>query len=141
MRSSGDAWNGGLCHLREQGLVVAKTVTINREPIAIIVLTRDGKSLLDAHQERAENGRRQEFTPAWSSLVSWRTTPNSIVSFRQAARIEAEGATFGQRGPVCAGACAYALSKLAVWWLRLRIELERTQPAIPSRTAGMSACT
>jgi len=62
--------------------VVAKTVTINREPIAIIVLTRDGKSLLDAHQERAENGRRQEFTPAWSSLVSWRTTPNSIVSFR-----------------------------------------------------------
>src|SRR5207244_8448332 len=31
MRSSGDAWTGGLRHLRAQGLVVAKTVTINRE--------------------------------------------------------------------------------------------------------------
>jgi hypothetical protein len=41
--------------------VVAKTVTIKGEPTAVIVLTRDGKSLLDAHQERAGNGRRQEF--------------------------------------------------------------------------------
>src|SRR4029077_12229344 len=49
MRSSRDAWTGGLRHLREQGLVVAKTVTINGEPTAVIVLTRDGKSLLDAH--------------------------------------------------------------------------------------------
>src|SRR5580765_6429936 len=47
MRSSRDAWPGGLRHLREQGLVVAKPVTINKDPPAVIVLTRDGKSLLD----------------------------------------------------------------------------------------------
>ncbi len=92
MRSSRDAWTGGLRHLREQGLVVAKTLTINQEPTAVIVLTRDGKSLLDAHQERAENGRRQEFH---AGLVKPRELAHDAQLHRlfqaEAARIEAEG--------------------------------------------------
>ena len=39
-------------HLREQGLIERKTVTVNREPTAVVVLTRDGKALLEAHQDR-----------------------------------------------------------------------------------------
>jgi hypothetical protein len=89
---SRDAWTGGLRHLREQGLVVAKTVTINREPTAVIVLTRDGKSLLDAHQDRAENGRRPEFH---AGLVKPRELAHDAQLYRlfqaEAARIEAEG--------------------------------------------------
>ncbi len=40
-----------------------------------------------------------------------------------------------------AGATAlYRLSKLAVWWLRLGIQIERIQPGILSKTAGTNAC-
>jgi hypothetical protein len=92
VRSSRDAWTGGLRHLQEQGLVVTKTITINREPTAVIVLTRDGKSLLNAHQERAENGRRQEFH---AGLVKPRELAHDAQLFRlfqaEAGRIEAEG--------------------------------------------------
>ena len=35
----------------------------------------------------------------------------------------------------------YGLSRLAVWWLRLGIRSSGFGPAIPSRTAGTSACT
>ena len=35
----------------------------------------------------------------------------------------------------------FGLSKLAVWWLRLGIAIERIQPAIHSRTAATSGCT
>src|SRR5262249_41380606 len=52
IRSSRDAWRGELRHLREEGLVDIKTVTINRESTAVAVLTREGKSLLEAHQDR-----------------------------------------------------------------------------------------
>ena len=35
----------------------------------------------------------------------------------------------------------YGLSKLSVWWLRLRIRLERIAPGILSRLGGPNACT
>ncbi len=35
----------------------------------------------------------------------------------------------------------FNLSKLAVWWLRLGIAIERSSQAVPSRTAATSACT
>jgi putative transposase len=35
----------------------------------------------------------------------------------------------------------FGLSKLSVWWLRLGICIERSSPAIPSKTAATSACT
>jgi putative transposase len=35
----------------------------------------------------------------------------------------------------------FNLSRLAVWWLRLGISIERSNPAVPSRTVATSACT
>ena len=43
--------------------------------------------------------------------------------------------------PFAGPTALYRLSKLAVWWLRLGIQIERIQPAIRSKTAGMSGCT
>jgi putative transposase len=43
--------------------------------------------------------------------------------------------------PFASAHALYGLSKLAVWWLRLGIWLERIAPAIRSRTAATSACT
>src|SRR4029077_14822217 len=34
----------------------------------------------------------------------------------------------------------FGLSKLSVWWLRLGIQIERINPAIPNRMAATSAC-
>ena len=34
----------------------------------------------------------------------------------------------------------FNLSRLAVWWLRLGIAIERSSPAIGNRTAAMNAC-
>jgi len=35
----------------------------------------------------------------------------------------------------------FNLSKLSVWWLRLGVGSSGSSPAIPNKTAGMSACT
>jgi len=43
--------------------------------------------------------------------------------------------------PFASAHALYGLSKLAVWRLRLGIEIERTKPGHPSRTAGTSGCT
>ena len=42
--------------------------------------------------------------------------------------------------PFASAQALYGLSKLAVWWLRLGIEIERTSRAIPSRTAATNGC-
>ena len=42
--------------------------------------------------------------------------------------------------PFASAHALYGLSKLAVWWLRLGIALQRIAPGIPSRTAGTSGC-
>ena len=42
--------------------------------------------------------------------------------------------------PFASAHALYGLSKLAVWWLRLGIRLERIAPGIRSKTAGTSAC-
>jgi putative transposase len=34
----------------------------------------------------------------------------------------------------------FNLSRLAVWWLRLGITIERIQPGIRNRTVAMNAC-
>jgi hypothetical protein len=92
MRSSRDVWNGDLRHLQEQGLLESKTVTINRELTAVVVLTRDGKSLLDAHQDRADQGRPQIFH---AGLVKPRELAHDAQLHRlfqaEASRIEAAG--------------------------------------------------
>ena len=64
MRSSRDAWNGDLRSLAEQGLIETRTIDVNRQSMAVVVLTRSGKALLEAHRRPTE-GRRRSFTPGW----------------------------------------------------------------------------
>jgi hypothetical protein len=91
MRSSRDAWNGDLRSLAEQGLVQARTVEVNRQSISVIVLTRTGKDVLDAHV-RPDGGRRQMFH---AGLVKPREIAHDSQIYRlfeaEAERIEAEG--------------------------------------------------
>jgi hypothetical protein len=91
VRSSRDAWNGDLRSLTEQGLVQLRTVEVNRESMAVVVLTRAGKQLLEHHRTPAD-GRRQEFH---AGLVKPREIAHDSQLFRlyqaEAARIEAEG--------------------------------------------------
>lgn len=90
-RSSRDAWSGDVRSLAEQGLVQLRTVEVNREPIAVVVLTRGGKQLLDAHREPT-TGRAQQF---YAGLVKPREIAHDSQLYRlfqaEAARIEAEG--------------------------------------------------
>jgi hypothetical protein len=92
VRSSRDAWRGELRHLREEGLVDIKTVTINRESTAVAVLTHDGKSLLEAHQVRSPGRPVQAFH---AGLVKPRELAHDAQLLRlyqaEAARIEADG--------------------------------------------------
>jgi hypothetical protein len=92
MRSPSDTWGGDLRNLREQALVEVKTVTINRSATAIVVLTRDGKSLLDAHQERSAGRSPQAFH---AGLVKPRELAHDAQLYRlfqaEASRIEADG--------------------------------------------------
>ena len=90
-RSSRDAWSGDLRSLAEQGLVQLRTVEVNRESTAVVVLTRAGKHLLDTHH-RPTDGRAQEFH---AGLVKPREIAHDSQLYRlyqaEAARIEAEG--------------------------------------------------
>lgn len=79
-------------HLREEGLIDIKSVTINRELVPVAVLTREGKSLLDAHQDRSAERQPQAFH---AGLVKPREIAHDAQLFRlfqaEAARIEAGG--------------------------------------------------
>jgi len=92
MRSSRDAWTGTLRHLREQGLIDVKTVTINREATPVAVLTRAGKSLLDAHRDPSDDRQPQAFH---AGLVKPRELAHDAQLYRlfqaEATRIEADG--------------------------------------------------
>lgn len=92
MDSSRGAWAGHLRHLRDAGLMDVKTVTINREPVAVAVLTSKGKSLLETHQDRSDGRQAQAFH---AGLVKPRELSHDAQLFRlfqaEAARIEADG--------------------------------------------------
>ena len=92
VRSSRDAWTGALGHLRHAGLIDAKTVTVNRESMAVVVLTREGKELLEANQDREANGRSQVYH---AGLVKPRELAHDAQLFRlfqaEASRLEGEG--------------------------------------------------
>lgn len=91
MRSSRDVWNGDLRSLSEQGLVQTRTVTVNRQSVAVVVLTPTGKDILDAHQ-RPDAGRAQMFH---AGLVKPREIAHDSQVYRlyqaEADRIEADG--------------------------------------------------
>jgi hypothetical protein len=92
IRSSRDTWSGDLRHLREQGLLDVKTVTVNREPTAVAVLTREGKSLLDVHHDRSTDRPPQAFH---AGLVKPRELAHDAQLYRlfqaEASRIDDEG--------------------------------------------------
>jgi hypothetical protein len=91
MRSSRDAWTGDLRSLADQGLLQMRTVEVNRESTAVVVLTRAGKDVLDAHQTPSER-RAQTFH---AGLVKPREIAHDSQLYRlyqaEAARIEADG--------------------------------------------------
>lgn len=59
-RATPDNVKEDLRRLTEQGLLECRTLPINREPTRVVVLTRTGKALLDAHRESA-GGRDQQY--------------------------------------------------------------------------------
>jgi hypothetical protein len=91
VHSSRDAWSGDLRSLAEQGLVQLRTVDVNRESLAVVVLTREGKQLLEAHRTYSDE-RPQAFH---AGLVKPREIAHDAQLYRlyQAAadQIEAEG--------------------------------------------------
>jgi hypothetical protein len=91
MESSRDAWTGDLRALADQGLVELRTVEVNRESTAVVVLTRAGKDLLDAHRT-ADTSRAQSFH---AGLVKPREIAHDSQLYRlyqaEAERIEGEG--------------------------------------------------
>jgi hypothetical protein len=90
--SSRDVWRrGDLRVLAEQGLVQMRTVEVNRESTAVVVLTRAGQRLLEANRLPGER-RDQAFH---AGLVKPREISHDSQLYRlyeaEAARIEAEG--------------------------------------------------
>jgi hypothetical protein len=90
-RSSRDAWSGDLRRLAEQGLIQMRTVDVNRESTAVVVLTRAGKDVLEAHRE-PDQRRAQAFH---AGLVKPREIAHDAQLYRlyqaEASRIEADG--------------------------------------------------
>lgn len=91
VHSSRDAWTGDLRALADQHLVEFRTVEVNREPIAVVVLTRHGKELLDAHRTAVDE-RPQAF---YAGLVKPREIAHDAQLYRLyqtvSAEIEVEG--------------------------------------------------
>lgn len=90
-RSSRDVWTGDLRSLVDQGLVQTRTVEVNREPTAVVVLTRTGKEVLDGHRRPGET-RSQTFH---AGLVKPREIAHDSQVYRlyqaEAAQIERAG--------------------------------------------------
>ncbi len=91
VRSSRDAWTGDLRALAEQGLLQIRTVEVNRASTAIVVLTREGKDVLDAHRTDGP-GRAQAFH---AGLVKPRELAHDAQIYRlyqaEADRIQSDG--------------------------------------------------
>ena len=86
-----NAWSGDLRALSDQGLLEHRTVEINRESTAVVVLTKAGKDLLDSHRH-AGSERDQAFH---AGLVKPREIAHDSQLYRlfqaEAERIEADG--------------------------------------------------
>ncbi len=54
-------WNGDVRHLSEQGLIDRKSVVINGQPTPVLVLSKEGKALLEAHRNVSPGGPQQEY--------------------------------------------------------------------------------
>jgi hypothetical protein len=81
-----------LRHLAESGLANRKTAIVNHEATRLVVLTREGKALLDAHRE--DRGRPAA-QPYYAGFVKPRELAHDAQIYRayqiERARIEADG--------------------------------------------------
>ena len=87
-----DVWNGDIRHLSDQGLIDRKSVVINGQPTPVLVLTKEGKALLEAHRNTRPDGRQQEYH---AGLVKPRELAHDAqlhrVYLAEAARITGQG--------------------------------------------------
>ena len=88
----GEFWGGDLQRLDAQGLIERKTVTVNHQPMRLVVLTREGQALLAAKQDHGADGPRQQYH---AGLVKPREAAHDAQLHRlfqaEGARIEAGG--------------------------------------------------
>jgi DNA-binding MarR family transcriptional regulator len=91
-RSTPGAFNEDLRRLEDQGLIERRTLPINREPTRVVVLTKTGKALLEAHRE---SGRRRD-QQYHAGLVKPRELAHDAQLYRlyqaEAAELEERGA-------------------------------------------------
>ena len=88
----GDFWSGDLERLDAQGLIERTTITVNHEPMRLVVLTREGQALLAAKQDHDGGRPRQQYH---AGLVKPREVAHDAQLHRlfqaEGARIEASG--------------------------------------------------
>jgi len=91
-RSSTDAFKEDLRNLSNQGLIERRTIPINHDPTRVVVLTREGKALLDGHRDAGTVGRAQQYH---AGLVKPRELAHDAQLYRlyqaEAGRLEDEG--------------------------------------------------
>jgi DNA-binding MarR family transcriptional regulator len=90
-RVTPEAFKEDLRRLDDQGLIERRTLPINREPTRVVVLTKTGKALLDAHRDPSIV-RQQQYH---AGLVKPRELPHDAQLYRlyqaEAAELEARG--------------------------------------------------
>ena len=92
-RSSPDAFKEDLRNLATQGLIERRTIPINHRPTPVVVLTREGKALLDGRRDERAEGRPQQYH---AGLVKPRELAHDAQLYRvyqaEAGRLEDDGA-------------------------------------------------
>jgi hypothetical protein len=95
-RATPEAFKEDLRRLADQHLIEQRTVPINRDPTRVVVLTKEGKALLDAHRAPT-TGRQQEHH---AGLVKPRELAHDAQLYRlyqaEAARLEDAGGRIGR---------------------------------------------
>ena len=88
----GDFWSGDLQRLDAQGLIERKTITVNQQPMRLVVLTREGQALLAAKQDKDAGRPRQQYH---AGLVKPREAAHDVQLHRL---FQAEGARIEEGG-------------------------------------------
>ena len=83
---------GDVRNLSDQNLLERHGIVVNGHPTRVLVLTKEAKALLDAHQDSRDDGRKQEYH---AGLVKPRELAHDAQLYRlyraEAARIQAQG--------------------------------------------------
>ena len=88
---SGDTWRSSLKSLADQGLIERHNVVLDQKKSSVVVLTKEGKQLLEEHR-RDHAGSRQEY---YAGLVKPRELAHDAQLFRV---YRDEGARIDERG-------------------------------------------